>query len=376
MDDKKLKIAIIFGGRSGEHEVSIVSAMSIMKAINKKKFDIIPVGITKQGKWICSKGVTKALKSGNTEKEPEVALIGKPGENLLMKVNKNKARNLLRNKKIDVVLPVLHGPYGEDGTIQGLLELANIPYVGAGVTASAVGMDKHLMKVIFQANDLFTPRFLMIKRKEWQKDKKEIIKRIEKTLKYPIFVKPASLGSSIGISKAHDQKELKEAIDIACQYDRKIMIEQGIKDAREIECSVLGNDNPKASRVLGEVIPCNEFYDYNAKYIDEDSKLIIPAKLPKRVINKIRKIAIEAYKAIDCAGMARVDFLIQKRTNKIYLSEINTIPGFTSISMYPKLWEASGLPYPKLIEKLIELALERHRDKNRNKTSYESRLFD
>lgn len=271
--------------------------------------------------------------------------------------------------QVDVVFPVLHGPYGEDGTIQGLLELADIPYVGAGVLGSALGMDKALMKTVFKAKGLPVVDHLVIKRRDWETNSREVIQRIEKALGYPCFVKPANLGSSVGVSKVHGPAELPAALNLAARYDRKMLAERAV-DAREIECSVLGNDDPIAS-VPGEIIPCNEFYDYEAKYIAGESELIIPADLPPAVTQQVRHLAIEAFLALDCAGMARVDFLLDKKTDQIYISELNTIPGFTPISMYPKLWEASGIPYPELIDRLIELALERYEDKSRSETSYD-----
>jgi D-alanine-D-alanine ligase len=279
-------------------------------------------------------------------------------------------------EKLDVIFPVLHGPYGEDGTVQGLLELADIPYVGAGVAASAISMDKDLMKTIFQQKGLPILKWLTIKRKEWHKDKEEILSLIQKSFEYPLFVKPTNLGSSVGITKVHKKEELEKAIDLASSYDRKILIEEGLEEIREIECSVLGNDKPRAS-VVGEVRPAGEFYDYDSKYIDEETQLIVPADLPDGVSRKVQEIALRAFKAVDAAGMARVDFFVSKKENKIYLSEINTIPGFTSVSMYPRLWEASGISYPDLIDQLIQLALERHQDKKQNKISYdESKLLD
>jgi len=279
-------------------------------------------------------------------------------------------------EKLDVIFPILHGPYGEDGTIQGLLELANIPYVGAGVASSAISMDKDLMRTIFQQKGLPILKWITIKRKEWQKDKEKILSLIQDGFEYPLFVKPANLGSSVGITKVHKKEELEKAIDLASSYDRKILIEEGLEEVREIECGVLGNDEPQAS-VVGEVKPAGEFYDYDSKYIEEGTQLIIPADLPLGVSQEVQEIALRAFKAVDSAGMARVDFFVSKKENKIYLNEINTIPGFTSVSMYPRLWEASGIPYPELIDRLIQLALERHQDKKQNKISYdESKLLN
>jgi D-alanine-D-alanine ligase len=376
MRAKKLKVGIIFGGRSGEHEVSFCSASSIMKAINRDKYTVVPIGITKEGRWISPQESALALKSGKIEGKNTVILLNDPtGKTLISIDNHQEFKKETWEEKLDVIFPVLHGPYGEDGTIQGLLELADIPYVGAGVAASAVSMDKELMKTIFKQKSLPVLKWLTIKRKYWQKDKEEILSLIQNTFEYPLFVKPTNLGSSVGITKVHRKEELKKAIDLASSYDRKILIEEGLEEAREIECSVLGNDEPQTS-VVGEVKPAGEFYDYDSKYINQATQLIVPADLPEEVSGKVKQIALEAFKAIDAAGMARVDFFITKKKNKIYLNEINTIPGFTSVSMYPRLWEASGVSYPELIDRLIQMALERYQDKKQNKTSYESKLLD
>jgi D-alanine-D-alanine ligase len=376
MRAKKLKVGIIFGGRSGEHEVSFCSASSIMKAINRNKYTVVPIGITKEGRWISPQESALALESGKIEGKNTVILLNDPaGKTLISIDNHQEFKKETWEGKLDVIFPVLHGPYGEDGTIQGLLELADIPYVGAGVAASAVSMDKELMKTIFKQKSLPVLKWLTIKRKDWQKDKEEILSLIQNTFEYPLFVKPTNLGSSVGITKVHRKEELEKAIDLASSYDRKILIEEGLEGAREIECSVLGNDKPQTS-VVGEVKPAREFYDYDSKYIDQATQLIVPADLPENVSEKVRKIALCAFKAIDAAGMARVDFFVTKKENKIYLNEINTIPGFTSVSMYPRLWEASGVSYPELIDRLIQMALERYQDKKQNKTSYESKLLD
>ncbi|OIP74878.1 MAG: D-alanine--D-alanine ligase [Candidatus Infernicultor aquiphilus] len=376
MRAKKLKVGIIFGGRSGEHEVSFCSASSIIKAINRDKYIVIPIGITKEGRWISPYESALALESGKIEGKSTVILVNNPsGKSLISIDNHQEFKKETWEGKLDVIFPVLHGPYGEDGTIQGLLELADIPYVGAGVASSAVSMDKELMKTIFRQKSLPVLKWLTIKRKDWQKDKEEILSLIQNTFEFPLFVKPTNLGSSVGITKVHRKEELEKALDLASSYDRKILIEEGLEGAREIECSVLGNDEPQTS-VVGEVKPAGEFYDYDSKYIDQATQLIIPADLPEEVSEKVRKIALCAFQAIDAAGMARVDFFVTKKENKIYLNEINTIPGFTSVSMYPRLWEASGVSYSKLIDRLIQLALERYQDKKQNKTSYESKLLD
>ena len=374
---KKLRVGLIFGGRSGEHEVSFCSATSIIKAINKDKYTVVPIGITKEGRWISPQDSELALQSGKIEGKSTVILLNDPSGNALIRTDNNQ--RLDKNstlERVDVIFPILHGPYGEDGTIQGLLELANIPYVGSGVAASAISMDKDLMKTIFQQRSLPILKWMTIKRKEWQKDKEKILSLIQGSFEYPLFVKPTNLGSSVGITKVHKKEELEKAIDLASSYDRKILIEEGLEEVREIECGVLGNDEPRAS-VLGEVRPAGEFYDYDSKYIDGGTQLIIPAELPDDVSKKVQEIALRAFKAVDAVGMARVDFFVSKKENKIYLSEINTIPGFTSVSMYPRLWVASGMPYSELIDRLIQLALERHQDKNQNKISYdESKLLD
>ncbi len=377
MTTKKIRVGIIFGGRSGEHEVSFCSASSIIKAIDKDKYTVVPIGITKEGRWISPQDSELALRSGKIDGKNTVILLNDSSGKALVHIdNHQRLDKSSALEKLDVIFPVLHGPYGEDGTVQGLLELATIPYVGAGVAASAISMDKDLMKIIFQQKNLPILKWLTVKRKEWQKDKEKILSLIQNGFEYPLFVKPTNLGSSVGITKVHKKEELGEAIDLASSYDRKILIEEGLEEVREIECSVLGNDEPRAS-VVGEVKPAGEFYDYDSKYIDKETQLIIPADLPDGVSKEVQKIALRAFKAVDAAGMARVDFFVSKKENKIYLSEINTIPGFTSTSMYPRLWKASGIPYPELIDRLIQLALERHQDKKQNKISYdESKLLN
>ncbi len=377
MTNKKIRVGIIFGGRSGEHEVSFCSASSIIKAIDKDKYTVVPIGITKEGRWISPQDSELALQSGKIDGKNTVILLNDSFSKSLICIDNNqKLDKSSALEKLDVIFPALHGPYGEDGTVQGLLELANIPYVGAEVAASAISMDKELMKIIFKQKNLPVLKWMTIKRKEWQKDKEKILSLIQNNFEYPLFVKPTNLGSSVGITKVHKKEELEKAIDLASSYDRKILIEKGLEEVREIECGVLGNDEPRAS-VVGEVKPAGEFYDYDSKYIDERTQLIIPADLPDGVCKEVQEIALRAFKAVDAAGMARVDFFVTKKENKIYLSEINTIPGFTSTSMYPRLWEASGISYPELIDRLIQLALERHQDKEQNKISYdESKLLD
>jgi D-alanine-D-alanine ligase len=393
---KKLRVGILFGGRSGEHEVSLLSAASVSNAIDKSRYEVVPIGITKQGRWVTAEDAERLLE-GNAGHAPAHLRAGDPeatagaavlarGEAVVVPPEphhrqgsalapfQSDATGLARRSadraiNVDVIFPVLHGTFGEDGTIQGLLELADIPYVGAGVLGSAAGMDKDIMKALFRAAGLPIVKHVTVLRSEWEDGAKKVQRLVAGKLKYPVFVKPANLGSSVGISKAHDGQELGPAIEEAAKFDRKIVIEQGVggkkQKAREIECSVLGNDRPESS-LPGEIVPSTEFYDYKAKYLDEGSQLIIPAKLSKAETKRVQQLAIAAFQAVDCSGLARVDFLMDPKNRKIYLNEINTMPGFTSISMYPKLWAASGLSYPQLIERLIQLGLERHAEKMKN----------
>ncbi|MBL7075522.1 D-alanine--D-alanine ligase [candidate division KSB1 bacterium] len=366
----KLRVGILFGGRSCEHEVSLQSARSVVEALDKDKYEVLLIGISKEGKWLVSSRALEYLKEGKLDGGGQpMVMLNYPASKSLVKIQDETIAPSRAGEKVDVVFPLLHGPFGEDGTVQGLLELADVPYVGAGVMASAVGMDKGIMKMVFKAHNLPILDFMVLKRGDWEGGRDKILVDIGKEFDYPLFIKPCNLGSSVGISKVHNFSELAPALNLAAQYDRKMIIEQGGINCREIEASVLGNDDPIVS-VPGEIIPCNEFYDYDAKYIDENSQLIIPADLPIKTIEEIQQIAVKAFKAVDCAGMARVDFLVQRETHEIYLSEVNTIPGFTKISMYPKLWEASGISYTELISRLIELAIERHRDKKKSITSY------
>jgi D-alanine-D-alanine ligase len=395
---KKIRVGILFGGRSGEHEISLLSAASVFKAIDKNKYEVVPIGITKEGRWVTAADAErllygkseegKHLRAGDPEATPGAAVLAK-GEAVVVPPEPHRHGALTpfetdssshaltrraadRAIDVDVIFPVLHGTFGEDGTIQGLLELADIAYVGAGVLGSAAGMDKDIMKALFRAAGLPIVKHVTLLRSEWEANPKITQKLVESKLKYPVFVKPANLGSSVGISKAHDRKELGPAIEEAAKFDRKIVIEQGVggrkEKAREIECSVLGNDKPEAS-LPGEIVPSTEFYDYNAKYLDEGSQLIIPAKLSKSETKEVQRLAIGAFKAVDCSGLARVDFLMEPKSRKIYLNEINTMPGFTAISMYPKLWAASGVSYSDLIGRLIQLGLERHEEKKKNQYS-------
>lgn len=364
---KRLKVGVIFGGRSGEHEVSLVSATSIIDALNPSRFEIVPIGISKEGRWYTGEGAMDFLKGRNSGGEVHPAILLPDAEGGILTWDEGKGE-----VKLDVAFPVLHGPYGEDGTVQGLLELSDVAYVGCGVLSSALAMDKVVAKRLFQAKGLPTAGSLWFLSSKWADDEDAIIDEIEKKLPYPLFVKPVNMGSSVGVFKVSDRNELTDAIPEAAKYDRKVIIEEGIVDAMEIEVSVLGNDEPIAS-IPGEIIPSNEFYDYDAKYVDGLSDEKIPADLPQDVAKKIREIAVEAFKSIDGAGLARVDFLVRRKNHEIYLNELNTIPGFTSISMYPKLWKASGIPYPELLTRLIDLAIERHKTKESLLTSYEPR---
>jgi D-alanine-D-alanine ligase len=391
---KKLRVGVLFGGRSGEHEVSLLSAASVLKAIDRSRYEVVPIGITKQGRWVVSGDAerlltgdfpdTGTLRAGDPQHTAPAALLAK-GQGVIVPPmpaagggrggslvpfereasSLSPAQDVLQ---LDVVFPVLHGTFGEDGTIQGLFELAGLAYVGSGVLGSATGMDKEVMKRLFLAAGLPITKHVTFLRREWEKSPKKIIAKLETALRYPLFVKPANLGSSVGISKAHDRKELGPAIKLAAGFDRKIVVEQAVGGrgnrttmgkARELEVAVLGNDEPIAS-VVGEIVPGKEFYDYEAKYLSEGSQAIIPAKLTKQQSKQVQAMALDAFRACDCAGLARVDFLLEAGdSGRLYLNEINTMPGFTSISMYPKLWEASDVKYRDLISRLIELALER-----------------
>lgn len=356
----KINVALIFGGKSGEHEVSLSSATSIYKFIDKEKYNIFTIGITKEGNWLYYEGDVENIKNGNwinlAHKNTSINLIPTLEKEIGIQFQDK------RFEKIDVLFPVLHGPYGEDGSIQGLFEISNIPYVGCGVLSSSVGMDKLICKKVFEKENLPQVKYTYTTKWDYDKDKENILKEIEKSLRYPIFVKPANLGSSVGISKVNNKDELIKGIEFALKYDKRIVLEEGV-NAREIEVSVLGNEEAYAS-IAGEIIPAKEFYDYEAKYLNASSKLLIPAHLDEDTMNKIRSMAIRAFKAIDGSGLSRVDFFVEKNTKEIYINEINTMPGFTNISMYPKLWEATGIEYSKLIDKLIELSIKKHIEKS------------
>jgi len=364
------RVAILFGGRSGEHEVSLRSARSVMSALDPSKYEIIPVGITLEGEWVTGENVLEALEQRQTQTLQRVCLLPEPGHNrLYLREEHGEQVSLKPFKDIDVIFPVLHGTFGEDGTLQGFLELAGMAYVGAGVGASAIGMDKAIFKQLMQAHHLPVVDFRLFTRAQIEDDVMSVVEAAEGLAPYPLFTKPVNLGSSVGITKCHNRAELIDGLQEAARYDRRILVERGIDRAREIEVSVLGNEQPIAS-VPGEVIPDEEFYSYAAKYLNSASQLLIPAPLPEPLSQEIRRLAIAAYRAIDCAGMARVDFLLDPHTMDIYLSEVNTIPGFTEISMYPKLWEASGLSYGQLLDRLISLAAERKAERDRTQYVY------
>ena len=357
----RVRVAVLFGGQSAEHDVSLRSAQTVIGALDPDRYEVIPVGVTREGRWLTGGDPLRqlaaasplfALGSGDAEPVPEDAVASAPG-----------GLPIGLAGEVDVVFPVLHGPMGEDGTIQGLLELAGLPYVGSGVLGSAVAMDKAMTKTILAQAGLPQAPWRLVQRKEWERDKGLVTERIAYLLGFPCFVKPANMGSSVGIAKAHDAGELAAAMATAARFDRRIVVEAGV-DARELEVSVLGNDEPVAS-VAGEVVPCNEFYDYDAKYIDDLSELIIPAELEGKTLVYLQELAIDAFRALDLAGLARVDFFLERRTDHIYVNEVNTLPGFTPISMYPLLWEATGVPLAELVDRLVALALERHADRRR-----------
>jgi D-alanine-D-alanine ligase len=355
----KRRVAVLFGGRSAEHEISCISARSVIDALDPSRIEVVPIGITKEGRWHLLSG-PPALPS-ETGRMPEIL----DGEGTAVELGGERgSRELIAadgtREAIDVVFPLLHGPYGEDGAVQGMLELAGVPYVGAGVLASALGLDKDVQKRLWRDAGLPVVPFLVVRQPEWDEDPEEVAAGAE-ALGYPLFAKPATLGSSVGVAKVHAAGELEAALAEAFRFDRKALLERGMEHAREVECAVLGNDDPVAS-IAGEIVPTgHEFYDYEAKYLDEQgAQLLIPADIKPSVMEEVQRMAIAAFRTIECTGMARVDFFLMGE-DELFLNEINTIPGFTSISMYPKLWEASGVPYPDLIDRLLELAVERHR---------------
>lgn len=363
----KKSLAVLFGGRSGEHDVSLASASSVLAVIDRNKYDVFPVGITRTGSWITGPNILEDLTSGKTSNHELVTILPDPGMPGLYRIQ-NGSLELITN--LDVVFPILHGTFGEDGTLQGLLEMADVAYVGGGVLGSSVGMDKGVFKDVMIANKIPVVESILFLRSEIKKDIELVIHQVEDKFPYPIFVKPANLGSSVGISKCVHRSDLGEGLLEAAKFDRRILVERGVT-AHEIEVSVLGNDNPRAS-IAGEVLPSRDFYSYESKYVDGTSGLLLPAPIPVSVSDQIRAYAIQAFKAIDCAGMARVDFFLDKDNDNIYLNELNTLPGFTSISMYPKLWQASGLNYSELVDELIELALERKVDRDQTERIFRS----
>jgi D-alanine-D-alanine ligase len=383
---KRLRVGVLYGGRSGEHEVSLASAASVIANLDRTRYEPIPIRIEKDGRWAIADRPPTAMSAGDVIEQArleaarpartgrEVHLVAHPSADTILSIDRgtpsrhDEGQARVTGLNLDVIFPVLHGPYGEDGTIQGLLELANVPYVGAGVLASSVGMDKALMKLVFGARGLPLCPYRVVLRHEWAAHREAIAGDLPRALGFPLFVKPANLGSSVGISKVKDAASLPAAIDAAAEFDRKIVIEAAVPEAREIECAVLGNEDPQAS-VPGEIIPSREFYDYEAKYLDDRSTTMIPADLPAGAGEEVRRLAVEAFRAIDGAGMARVDFLLPRSSRKIFVNEINTIPGFTTISMFAKLWEASGVSYPALLDRLIELANQRHAEKQTLRTS-------
>jgi D-alanine-D-alanine ligase len=362
-EKKRLRVGVLFGGRSGEHEVSLASAASVIRGLDPDKYEAVPIGITKEGHWLIGSGAQKML--------PEVL---KGGQRVMMTADPTDAALVKLDgsgggTRLDVVFPVMHGTYGEDGTIQGLLDLAGLPFVGAGVLGSAIAMDKDVAKRLLQAAKIPVVPWVSVPRTQWEQNPAGVEQTVENKFQYPVFVKPATLGSSVGMTKVHSREELAPAMNLAAEFAQKILVERAMV-AREIEVSVLGNSEPAAS-VPGEIVPHREFYDYAAKYLEEGTQLLIPAKLKPAQVKKFQKLAVDAFRALELSGMARVDFFLEKEGGKIYLNEANTIPGFTSISMYPKLWEASGIPFRDLIDKLIELALEQHREKARTKYQIE-----
>ena len=368
--ENKLHVAVIFGGRSGEHDVSLMSARSVLSVLDPARYEVTQVGITHNGTWLTGDDVLEKFENNKTDGLLPAIISPDPSEKGIYILEGYSG--LKKWADIDVFFPVLHGTFGEDGTIQGLFELADVAYVGAGVVGSAVGMDKGIFKDVMVANNIPVVDTLLIQRAEIQKDMTAVIEKAEALSEYPLFTKPANLGSSVGVTKCSNRSDLQEGLLEAASFDRRVLIQKGIKNVREIEVSVLGNEDPIAS-VPGEVLPSREFYSYESKYIDGTSGLTIPARLSVETSEQIREFAVRAYKAIDCAGMARVDFFVEKDTEKVYLNELNSLPGFTKISMYPKLWEASGLPYNKLVDRLIELAMERKTERDHTSHTYRSR---
>ncbi len=383
---KRLRVGVLYGGRSGEHEVSLASAAAVFANLDRQKYEPVAIRIEKDGRWVLADRPPSAASAADVIDQTrndatrarggrELILPPRPGDDTVIIVDRRSAKpedaeaaTTLTGLRLDAIFPVLHGPFGEDGTIQGLLELAGVAYVGCGVLASAVGMDKAVMKTLFRARGLLTPDWVVVLRREWVASRAAVTASVERALPYPVFVKPANLGSSVGISKVKGTKDLAAAITLAAEFDRKVIVEAAVPQAREIECAVVGNDEPEAS-VPGEIVPSREFYDYEAKYIDSGSRLEIPADLPDAVVREVRRLSVAAFQAIDGTGLSRVDFLLNRVTGDLFLNEINTLPGFTTISMFSKLWAASGVDYPTLVDRLVTLALERHAEKRALRTS-------
>ena len=386
---RRLRIGIIYGGRSSEHAVSLASAAAIFANLDRERYEPVPIRIEQDGRWVLAERPPTLESAGDTIERArlesgraaratrDLHLVAHPGDETMLTVERgvdadsgsdDAGHAIVTGLALDLIFPIVHGPYGEDGTLQGLLELADIPYVGAGVLAAAVGMDKAVMKVLFAASGLPIVQHDVLLRRDWQADRAGIVSELTERLRFPLFVKPANLGSSVGISRATDRDTLSSAIDLAAEFDRKIVVEEGVTPCREIECAVLGNSDPEVS-VPGEIIPSRDFYDYEAKYLDDSSEIVIPAVLTPGQTAEVQRLAIAAFRAIDGAGMARVDLLLKRNTGRIFLNEINTHPGFTTISMYSKMWAASGLSYPALLDRLIALANERHTEKQESRTS-------
>jgi len=366
----KLKVGVIFGGRSGEHEVSLMSARSVLGALDLEKYQVTEIGITHKGAWLVGEDVLDSFVAGKIDHLTPVTMIPDPTRRGIFAIRKDEKGEIIEHlQDFDVLFPILHGTFGEDGTLQGMFEMANVAYVGAGVLGSSVGMDKGVFKAVMQANEIPVVEGTVVLRSNFEIRMDRVLDSVEEMSPYPVFVKPANMGSSVGVSKCHNRSDLMEGLMDAARFDRRVLVEKGI-NAREIEISVLGNDNPQAS-MPGEIRPAAEFYSYDAKYHDDRSEAFIPADIPTEIAEEMQAIAVKAYQVIDCAGMARADFLLDKDSVQFYLNEVNTIPGFTQISMYPKLWEASGLPYPELLDRLIVLALDRRADRDRTEWRYE-----
>ncbi|MEW6750215.1 MAG: D-alanine--D-alanine ligase family protein [Candidatus Latescibacterota bacterium] len=365
--EKRIRVGVLFGGRSCEHEVSVTSARSVLEAIDRSKYEVMLIGISKEGRWLTAHDARRLLQPRVVHGEDLLpTVLDYPGGGDLL--IQDAAGATTDRRPVDVIFPILHGPYGEDGTVQGLLELAGVPYVGAGVVGSAVGMDKEMTRRILRAEGLPQVDHVVVRRVRWEREPGAVAQEVEARFAYPVFVKPVNLGSSVGITKAHDAAEFRAGVDLAAQFDYKIMVEADAGDCREVEVAVLGNEEPQAS-VPGEVVPGHEFYDYDAKYVDNSSQLAIPARLSEGAASRVRELAVRVFQVVEAAGMARVDFFVGRQDESILVNEINTIPGFTPISMYPKLWEASGIPYRELIDRLIQLALERHADRGKTRTA-------